>query len=250
MNTHLSKRQMVQLLASLAILPILAGQCAAIAQPTSGFNPPDRPLLFTRRLTRELGAGAAIDVFRSFEIRFIRSAAGFRVEGREIGCDVSAPPALAALAEMERKRQENGLFPMQLDSRGLILKGPQGRGPSAPIGKAVNEALAQIAESHISSGDQANAREFVFGLQMLGARITGNMPRQLFVGMTLTQHEERELPMPDGNFGTLTVTMHATTSPDFGLIDRGERVVVTQFGESRRRWVEKWALAPLPIIGR
>lgn len=237
-------------IAAMALLPALASAGPAHAAAASQFDPPGNSMLFTRTLRRDLAPGAVIEVVRRFEIRFVRNEAGFRVEGRELSCDVSAPPSLAVFARLEQDRREDGIFPMQLDPGGTIVAGPFG--PAAPesMAHAVDEALARIGRSHLPSGERANAREFVFGLQMLGAGLTSRLPPRLFTGFAETSREEREVPLPDGGFGQLRVTVSATPAPRANLLDHGERVVVTQVGGSERRWIEQWSLAPLPMVGR
>ena len=246
----MDRRGAMARIAALALLPVLASGGPAQANISGSFSPPDEPMLFTRKLRRDLAPGAVIEVIRRFEIRFVRNEAGYRVEGRELGCDVAAPQSLAMLAQIERNRKEDGLFPMQLDSSGMIVTGPLG--PAAPesMSLAVDEALARIGRSHLPAGDRANAREFVLGLQMLGSGLTSRLPARLFTGFAETSQEQRDLPLPDGGFGQLRVTVSAVTGPRGNLFDHGEREVVTLVGESERRWVEQWTLTPLPMLGR
>lgn len=252
MSAGMDRRGAIARIAALALLPALAGgvPSQAWAERAQIFSPPESPMLFTRTLRRELAPGAVIEVIRRFEIRFLRNAGGFRVDGRELGCDVTAPPSLAMLAQIEQNRREEGLFPMQLDPAGTILSSPLG--PAAPesMALAVDEALARIGRSHLPAEERANAREFVLGLQMLGSGLTSRLPLRLFTGFAETSQEEREVPLPDGGFGQLRVTVSATSSPRANLLDHGERIVVTQVGGSERRWIEQWSLAPLPMMGR
>lgn len=250
MSGGMDRRKAMARIAALALLPVLARGEPAEATISGPFSPPSEPMLFTRKLRRDLAPGAVIEVVRRFEIRFVRNEAGFRVEGRELGCDVSAPQSLAMLAQIEQRRKEDGLFPMQLDPGGMIVSGPLG--PAAPesVALAVDEALARIGRSHLPAGDRANAREFVLGIQMLGSGLTSRLPPRLFTGFGETSQEQRDLPLPDGGFGQLRVTVSAVPGPRGNLFDHGERVVVTQVGGSERRWVEQWTLTPLSMVGR
>lgn len=204
---------------------------------------------FTRRLRRELPGGAAIDVLRSFRIRFSRMTGGFRVDGEQLGAHVDAPTSLASLARLEQERVETGLFPMLLDASGIIVAGPSGRIPS-DMSEAVTEALGMIAQSRLSSAGQASAREFVLGLQLVASHITSLVPPQLFIGLQQAYADTRDLPLPDGQRGSVSVQFTHSPDPISGLLDHAERVVITRVGGAERRTLEEWRMAPLAAPGR
>ena len=228
-----------------ALLPFFATHRALLAQSLAPFG----PMRFTRRLRRDLPDGQAIDVVRSFHIRFTRTDAGFLVEGDQIGAQVDAPPALAPLARIEQDRIETTLFPMYLDASGLIVAGPTGQIP-ADMGEAFGEALGMIAQSGLSSRAQVSAREFVLGLQLVANRIASLAPPQLFTGLREAWTDERDLPLPDGQRGTVSVRFTHTAHPASGLLDHAERRVITRIGGAERHTLEEWSLSPMESAGR
>ena len=251
MKAPLDRRGALGLFAALASLPVLATRLSAQEPRLSQtrFQPPAGPMLFRRVLVRELPDGKAIEVSRSFRVRFLREGDGFRVEGTQVASQVSAPEQLQALARMEEERVESGLFPMLLDAHGIVIAGPQGSVP-VDISGAVREALAQIADSGGSGLRQASGREFVLGLQFVATRITSLVPPNLFAGLEEIWFDEHELPLPDGGRGTVSVRFEDRVNPASGLLDRATREVVTRVGGSSRRSIEEWTLAKYPEGGR
>lgn len=223
---------------------------AVRAQGATTFSPPPYPMIFTRRLRRDLGGGLAIEAVRSFEVRFVPNGAGYRIEGREVAVNVTAPPALSKLAEIERNRIETNVFPLQLDFSGRIRSGPKGNMPAPSLAVAADEALKQVSRSSLGGADQLNAQEFMLGLQLVASSLTSNLPANLFRGIVEQERVERQLPLPDGGFGELMVQVSADFAADTHLFQRGERTVVTRIGASERRWVEEWSLTTRSEGGR
>lgn len=251
MKGLLPRRGAMGLFALVACTPALATRLLAQehAVPQGTFHPPADPMLFRRTLVRELPGGKAIEVARSFRIRFLRDGDGFLVDGTQVSSRVDAPEQLQALARMEEERVESGLFPMRLDTRGIVIEGPHGTMPS-DISAAVQAALAQIADSGGGALRQASGREFVLGLQYVASQITSLVPPNLFVGLEQTYFDEHDLPLPDGGRGTVSVRFEDRVNPASGLLDRAVREVITQVGTSRRRSIEEWSLSPYPEAGR
>ena len=70
------------------ILPtwaILLPASVVPARAAGRFAPPAAPMLYTRRLERVLGDGASFVVVRSFAVRFVPDAAGFRDDAGDEG---------------------------------------------------------------------------------------------------------------------------------------------------------------------
>lgn len=240
----LDRRAAMRRIGFLAMLPSLLSTGIANAQGNAMFHPPAGPMLFRRRLLRELPGGEAIIVTRIFEIRFHRLAGGYRVEGAQTRAEVSAPASLGALARLEEQRQETGLFPLHLDANGRIIAGPGGRAAS-DFATVVDEAFAWLARRPISRADRMQAQEFVIGLQTVASRITTAMPPDLFTGDASPVSRTQPLTMPDGNPGMVSVAYEASARPGGGLLASAERVVTTDAGGSTLRSVEQWTLEPL-----
>lgn len=186
-------------------------------------------MIFTRRLRRELGDGAAIEVVRTFEIRFLPVPGGYRVEGAQTSAKVSAPAKLAAFVQLEEQRQETSTFPLLLDAAGRIVGAPPG-GQPADMGQAVNETFAWVARNRLPVSTQAAAREFVIGLATVAARISSLLPQDLFTGPAAPIERVQELTMPDGRPGTISVSYAGRVGPTGGLFQHAERVVTTDAG--------------------
>ncbi|MEZ5689817.1 MAG: hypothetical protein R3E21_13695 [Caenibius sp.] len=248
---RLDRRGAIIRLSSLSLAAVVLSRSAGgHAQTAAAFHPPAQPMIFTRRLRRDLGPGQSIEAVRSFEVRFSPNAQGFRLDGHEVAVNVTAPPALAKLAEIERNRVETRVFPLQLDSTGRIIAGPGGQTPSPSLSVAVDQALEQIATSRMGQADQINAQEFMLGLQLVASSLTSNLPGSLFRGIAEQERVERQLPLPDGSFGELAVRITASAAPDTRMFQHGERTVITRIGSSERKWVEEWSLTPRTPSGR
>ena len=214
---------------------------AADAPATAGrFDPPpDRPMLLSRTLTRELADGKAIVAVRRYRIAFHRTEAGWRVEGELVASEIEAPPALAAIAAIERARSDDGLFPILLDGAGRIVgsggDGAQGRGA---VERAVTMGAARV-------GEAPPGREFLTEVQAAAAR--GGLtrwPETLFLPGEEHREEAREVALPDGSTGVVRVALDRASPPGAATMARAERIVTTELGQTRRVARESWALAP------
>ena len=236
-------------LAALAMLPALASTHEVFAAGRTRFDPPVEPMVFTRRLVRELGGGAAIDVLRDFAVRFVPQSSGYRVEGEQTSAHVDAPASLAAFAEIEQRRQETGLFPLQLDRDGTIVAGPGGAAP-ADMSEAVDAAFAWIARHRLSAADKTAARDFVMGLQTIASGLTSALPPDLFTGAPIPLERAQELTLPDGSPGHVLVSYGGVPNPATGLLQRAQRIVVTEAAGTVSRTIEEWTLDFAPPLER
>lgn len=241
--TAIDRRRMLRLGAMAALLPTLAG-VPVRAAPAGPFLPPARLMLYVRRLRRGLADGSAFDVSRSFSIRFIAVGSGFRVEGDQVEVAVHAPDRLARFAEIERTRREEALFPLMLDARGLIA------GAGAPIdaGKldaAVHEAMSEMTTNRLPAGDRAEAAHFFASLSRNLSQVIAQLPRDLFAPRQSQRESTRNVALPGGGAGAVSVRFTARVDPLTGLMREAERQVVTDLAGDRRLTVESWSLTPL-----
>jgi hypothetical protein len=199
-------------------------------------------MLFRRTLRRELGGGFAIVAQRDFEIRFQRVAGGFQIGGRQVAVTVDAPPSLEAYARLEREREEDGMFPLVLNERGLIRFGPEGLRPDANIESALELAMAQLSGELAAQDEREQARSFILGLQRAAGTLSSAMPVDLFVPPETIQRASRRIDLPDGTGGSLSTEFSGTIAPDSGLLADARRVIVTETGGSRRETDETWTL--------
>lgn len=243
---QMSQRPSPSLLSALAAaLPLLAAGVASSAQaePPVVFAPPSAPMLLTRTLRRSLSDGREVISRRRYELHFLRDGDGFRVEGRLIDSSVEAPPVLHALAEIERTRPDSGLFPMRLDATGLII--PEASAPSAEARRqAASQAAAQIRGSAMSSAQKETALGSLGQFAAQGAQTP--VPLDLFRPAPGRHVESREVAMPDGGQGLITIEIDATPSTRGPLLATLDHTITTALGTDRRVVTEQWALLPEP----
>jgi len=237
-----TRRNVLGALAVGTLLPAFVGTTVVQAAGLS-FAPPAGPMVFRRKLRRQLGGNYSLTVERGFEIGFERVRAGFFVTGRQIDVAVNAPENLEAYARLERERREEGIFPLLLDDRGLIRSGPE-TVSSASLDQAIERALNQVAAELKSQPEIAEARSFILGLQQAAGRISSAMPADLFAPPGTIQRAQRTIELPGGLSGTLSTEFSGAVSPETGLLETAQRIVVTDAGGTRRETVESWSLKP------
>ncbi|WP_095012390.1 hypothetical protein [Tsuneonella mangrovi] len=229
--SQLDRRAALQLLSAAAFTAVPAGTAGASVPRIA---PPQGKLALSRRLVRTLGDGARIVVSRTWQVTFAPIATGYRVDGRQVSVTVDTPPGLAALAALERQRDERGLFPILLDPSGLIVE--HNKFVDSP---EIDSALDRV-RSEIDTEDMS-ARLLLAKLQSSAETIVSRLPRDLLAPRSDGWTEQRSLPLPDGTTGEVTVRFVASRSPD-GLLDRAERTVTSTVGSSSRISAEHWAL--------
>ena len=134
-------------------LPALSA-VAGSAVETQAFAPPSgRPLILARKVVRQLPGGAAIVATRRYRVKFRPVADGWEVDGVLIASEIDVPPALAAIAALERARPDDGMFPILLDRTGRIVAEP-----TAGLGR---EAVAGAVGAASPVVGPASASEFI-----------------------------------------------------------------------------------------
>lgn len=238
------RRAVLRLAAGALLLPLASAAAAHPAGSATGFSPPDGPMLYTRRLERALAGGARLVVSRSFAVRFRHEAEGFRVEGAQVGVEVDAPEQLAAFARLEREREERGLFPLLLDSTGIIADGT-GIPIATRLDAAVRETLATLEARPYDPAERAELVRFVNAFHQSAGKLVTELPRDLFAPAEAPRSESREVTLPGGNSGEVVVTFSAVRDPATGLMRQALREVVTELEGDRRKTRESWRLSPL-----
>ncbi|HTM96479.1 MAG TPA: hypothetical protein VL100_11780 [Croceibacterium sp.] len=216
---------------------------AAHAQ-SADFAPPARPMRYVRALRHGMVDGAAIETERFFTVAFVPHADGYRIEGEESAPpQVSGPAGLEAFLRLERERRETGLFPLTLDRAGRIV-GDSSWADSPQLDRAIAEALHRLAASHLGADDREAARTFLTGLHQAAASLVAGLPADLFRPPAGRRDASREVALPGGGTGTVSLTFTASTDPATGVMREAERVVLTRLATSERRTVERWSLSP------
>ncbi|MFM5948898.1 MAG: hypothetical protein ACKOPM_06675 [Novosphingobium sp.] len=226
-----------------ALIPALAAvhTGSAFAETAaSQFAPPSTTLTLTRTVFRSLSDGKQIIVTRRYAIRFSPEADGYRLDGELIDAEVDAPPALAGLAEIERKRSDIGLFPAKLDSHGLI------RSTGGAVDAQIKQKTVDVAGRLIASAPlDRDAKRDSAGLvtQLANASAPSSWPRFLFNPGMGPRVDTRKVPLPDGSQGEVEVKVSAEGLMPGGMAHKVERVITTRLEGTTRVSREVWTLS-------
>ncbi len=236
--------KMLLLAGAAALLPTLVGRVAAqpAEAPARGFVPPESPLVLTRTVWRTLGDGKEIVVRRRYAVQFIRQGDGFQLNGRLLDAAVEAPPVLAALAEIERGRSDEGLFPMLLDAAGQIRPQTSNRsGSQQARDDARLSAQNLLANSPIAAAQRTESSAFLSQLATQGGMAA--WPADLFNPVASERREQRRIALPSGQEGQVAVLVRSLGAQPGGLPHAVERTVTTVLAGTSRTTRERWTLA-------
>lgn len=233
-----------------ALLAAATGLAVPVgATPASpAFDPPgESPLLLSRKVVRELSGGAAIVATRRYRVTFHEVADGWLVKGELVTSEIDAPPALAAIAAIERDRSDDGLFPIRLDRTGRIVPAP------VPAGMG-REAVAGAVGAARQFGGGATAASPGF-IDQVGTAAsspgTGNTrwPEALFLPGGLRGTSEQTFKLPDGSEGSVQVVHESDPAPGLAMMGRAARTVITLAPGTRRVAREEWTLTRASSAG-
>ena len=227
------------LLVGAATLAMPAGASPA---NTPAFAPPsESPLLLSRKLVRELSGGAAIVATRRYRVTFHPVADGWEIEGALVASEIEVPPALAAIAALERDRPDEGLFPIHLDRSGRIVAAPAAPG----LGR---EAVARAVDAarHLAGGTRAGFLDQVGAAAASPGGGLTRWPETLFLPYGLQGTSEQAFKLPDGSEGRVQIALESDPAPGLATMGRAARTVVTQAAGTRRVAREEWTLASAP----
>jgi hypothetical protein len=200
-------------------------------------------LLLTRTLYRPLPDGKAIVTRRSYSVRIVPDGAGFRVEGELVQATVDAPPTLGALAEIERRRPDSGMFPILLDAQGQIRGGGNVLSDGA-LGRAAKIAAESIGVSGLPAIDMLQAQAFVRHLASRNPR--SQWPADVFNPAAGKRDETRVIALPGGEEGHVTIEIASQGANQTGRVALLERVVTTNLDGDTRVTREQWQLSRPP----
>lgn len=245
-------RQLTLLAASVAaVLPTFAFAAdrppparTPAAKTDATFVPPAGTLVLTRTLRRELPDRKQVVATRRYTVRIVPEGEGFRVDGNLLDVSVEVPPPLAALAEIERKRSDAGLFPFRLDARGMIIS-PAAPGDRAAAQAAGNSARRSIATSPLGEADRQQATGFISQVVASGAmEAGGKWPDDLFRPVFGQRSQTSRFDLPGGGTASVTTTVLARHGTAKGASDSIERTVLTETGGAKRITREIYTVAP------
>lgn len=221
--------------ASLVAMPLHAQAGPAV------FAPPETPIVLTRSLYLPFPDGKQIAVTRTYEIRFSPSGSGFRLDGRLLETRVEAPPRLAALADMERKRPDTGLFPVLLDRHGRILESLSSSGGASAAQEAAVGAKAIIAQAAPAPGLREQINGALANLSETTSR--SDWPPFLFNPGLTERTASRTVDLPDGARGTAETRICVEGLLTGGIPRRVERRVTTRLEGTERTTREVWTFS-------
>jgi len=206
---------------------------------------PEGQFELERVLRRGLADGQEIAVTRRWTIDFSQAANGqVAVSGTQSFAAVDAPPALEALARIEEQRVETGLFPMLLDEGGHIATGPED-GSIAPIPQeAVSSALDYARQRAPGPDPAAASRRFLADLSQHGDRWLTLWPSDLFFPVPRDRTARKDMTLPDGTQGVVSMRESASVRDASGLLERYLREATTSTATMTRKGSESWTLAP------
>ena len=203
------------------------------------FAPPSgRPLILARTVVRELPGGAAIVATRRYRVTFHPVSGGWEVVGALVSSEINVPPALAALAAIERARPDDGMFPILLDHAGRIV--------AEPVAGMGREAVAGAVGAAGPIVGPEPATGFIIQIGAAAAAPGGGLtswPEALFLPDGLSGTTEQAFALPDGSAGTVRVSLECDPAPGMATMGRAARTVVTQAAGTRRVAREEWTLA-------
>jgi len=205
----------------------------------AGFSPPTEPMRLTRELRRPLGNGDEIVSRRTYEVTFQRDGDGYVVDGQLIDVSVEVPQKLEALAELERKRPDVGMFPLRLDGDGFLLPEIDAQHASA-VTSGVEMVSRQLGQLGLGAIDLARAK--AFARQFLGRGGMTHWPQDLFHPVPGERRDERDMVVEGGEQGDILVEIDARTDASSGMMRSFERSVTTRLGDSAQVTHETWTL--------
>lgn len=235
------RRGVLQMALGAALMPLFASR-HAVAAPidiSPAIVPPDCDMIYRRVLQRQLPGGYRITTSRDFLVRFAaRAEGGYMVNGQQVAAQVDAPPHLAALARLEEQRVEAGIFPLALDAQGLIVDGEE-----VPSSQQVAVALDEVRRRFADHG--AEVRDLLEALHASGARLTAQMPRDLFAPVREEVEQRETIVLPWGDAGEVSVRFSASRAADTRLMRFASREVATSLEGDQRLTTEHWELFPV-----
>lgn len=212
---------------------------ADVSEPQARFAPPLEQLILSRTVIRELSDGKQIKITRRYAVRFAPVESGFLLDGKLVDVTVDVPPLLSSLAEIERKRDETGMFPVRIDSDGTILAG-QG---SVQIDRGQREEMTARATA-VMAGTGMPRENLQLGVrfvsQTLQAPPRSPWPVDLLRIPPGEHRQSRTVALAGGAEGRIEVVTKVEGLLPCGLPSSIERTVVTMLAGTRRVSREIW----------
>ena len=163
--------------------------------------------------------------------------------GRQHGVEVDAPHALVRFADLERARDESGMFPLALNACGRVVSRDSAAAEGDEVDRAFGEALSVLRSAGLPQSEDAMLRQFVAAVHAAGEGITAHLPIDLFAPAAAPRQEEQRLALPGGLEGVVSTVFAGETDRSTGLMSRATRRVTTRTDTVSRTAREEWTLA-------
>lgn len=239
-----TRRTLLTSLLGLGVLTGLRGGTAplraAVAAPV---RLPDTSLRLERVLEREVGVGALIRVRRSWEVFFERLGRGITLTGRQTEAEVSAPPNLASLAQIEQQRDTSAMFPLLLGEDGMILSAGGTLEDDSSVAAAMHMAETMIARQPVPEAERDRNRFYLAQVHAAGSNLLDTFPPDLFFPLGIPVERSEAVTLPDGLLGRFTLSYHARPQGDAPWLAFAERRVQSEVGGLMRSAGEVWRLS-------
>ena len=134
------------------------------------------------------------------------------------------------------------MFPITLDPFGQIISDAPSSSQTSEIESAFDEALQQITNQPLASGERGELRQLITALHQAGTMLTVAMPFDLFAPADSERSENRTIALPTGDIGLVTSRFGSERDRQTGLMRRALREVMTEVEGDRRQTVERWQL--------
>jgi len=204
------------------------------------FNPPVESLIISRTVIRELSDGKQIKVVRRYAAQFETEAQGFRLNGKLIDVVVDVPPMLSGLAEIERRRNDGGMFPVYINSTGAILaKSSESMVDQDARTRMAAQATSMLAVSQMPQENLQLASQFTSHLMQ--THPGSQWPVDLFQVRPGEHRQSRVVSLPGGTEGRIEVVTRVNSLLPCGLPRTIDRTVITQTAGTKRVSHEIWS---------
>lgn len=221
-----------------ALAPVELARADA-SGPAARFAPPVEQLMLSRTLIRELSDGKQIKVTRRYAVHFAPTEGGFLLDGKLVDVSVDVPPLLNGLADIERRRDDSGMFPVRIDSSGTILAG-QG---STPLGRPAYDEMTARATS-VLAGTGMPKENLQLGTrfvsQTLQAAPRSPWPADLLRIPPGEHRQSRTVALAGGAEGRIEVVTRVDALLPCGLPSSIERTIITLLAGTKRVSREIW----------
>lgn len=241
MSERYSRRAAIRAGALLSVSATLAGVVRPALAAAPALKTPDGSRTLTRLIERELKDGTLLGVTRSWVVRFTSEGQGLAIFGTQSAVVVDAPPRLAPIAAIERERSTIGMFPILLDSTGLIMAAGDSHSV-ADVREALSKAQSLLDVDTMQADEARSVKRTLNTLGRASSRMIETMPADLFYPREPRIELVRPVALPDGSTGEFKLLYTTRAEAGSGLLREAERRIVTRIGGQSRLSRERWTL--------